>query len=152
MAIRKILILVIGGMMLLTSCTSDTPSAETVCLQAVGELHASIERYEELLDEAVADMRAPDAAEKLDVITDEYSSLLEELNLREQDVPDEVQRAHRLLVSGVGMGESAWMSIRDGISLGSPDLIDDGAELITLSRQAISESRLAIPSCSLVSD
>ena len=50
------------------------------------------------------------------------------------------------------MQKSAWMSIRRGIELPTPDLIDDGAELITLSRQAVSESRLAIPSCSLIAD
>jgi len=142
--------LAIIGLLLLSSCTSDTPSAETLCLEAVGELDASIEVYEELLDEAVSEMREPDAVEKLDAINMRYSTLLEELDAREAEVPAEVQKAHQRLVSGVGMQRSAWMFISDGIRLGNPDLIDEGAELITLSRQVISESRLAIPSCSLI--
>jgi len=140
----------ISGFLLISSCTSDTPSAATLCLEAVGELDASIETYEELLDEAVSEMREPDAVVKLDAITSRYSSLLEELNSRESRVPDEVQRAHQRLVSGVGMQRSAWMFISDGIRLGNPDLVDEGAELITLSRQVVSESRLAIPSCSQI--
>lgn len=142
--------LAISGVLLISSCTSDTPSAEKLCLEAVGELDASIEVSEELLDEAVAEMREPDAVEKLDAITSRYSSLLEELNTRDPEVPSEAQKAHRRLVSGVGMQRSAWMFISDGIRLGAPDLIDDGAELIALSRQVLSESRLAIPSCSQI--
>lgn len=150
--IRSFVTVAITGVLLLTACTSDTPSAETRCLEAVGELHASIEVYEELLDEAVSEMRDPDAVERLDATTSGFSSLLQELNTREPEVPAEVQRAHERLVSGVGMQRSAWMFISDGIRLGTPDLIDEGAELITLSRQVVSESRLAIPSCSQGSD
>lgn len=144
------LALAISLLLLISSCTSDTPSAEMLCLEAVGELDASIEIYQELLDEAVSEMREPDAVEKLETITSRYSALLEDLNARESGVPDEVQRAHQRLVGGVGMQRSAWMFISDGIRLGAPDLIDDGAELITLSRQVVSESRLAIPRCSQI--
>ena len=147
---RTMLILACLTTAMLASCNSDEPSAEILCLQAVGELDASIEQYEELLDQAVLEMREPDAVEKLNAITSQYSSLLEELNMREPEVPEAVQRAHRLLVSGVGMQQSAWMSITEGIEFRTPDLIDDGAELIALSRQAVSESRLAIPNCSRV--
>jgi hypothetical protein len=145
-------VLAMSGFLLISSCTPDTPSAEILCLEAIGELDASIEVYEELLERAVSEMREPDAVEKLDAIASRYSTLLEELNLREPEIPAEVQRAHQRLVSGVDMQRSAWTFISDGIRLGTPDLIDEGAELITLSRQVISESRLAIPSCSLASD
>ena len=144
--------LVMIGLLLISSCTSDTPSAEMRCLEAVGELDASIEIYEDLLDEAVSEMRESDAAEKLEAVTDRYSSLLEELDLRESDLPTEIERAHQRLVSGVGMQRSAWMSISQGVRLGNPDLINEGAELIALSRQVVSETRLFIPSCELVSD
>lgn len=134
------------------ACSSNPPRAETLCLRAVGELDLSIERYEELLEEAVAQMRSADPVEKLEAISSEYSLLLEELENRAAMVPDEIQRAHTHLVTGVRLQVSAWRSIRDGITRETPDLIHDGSEQITLSRRAISESRLSIPDCSLVSD
>lgn len=50
----------------------------------------SIDRYEELLYEAVDEMREPNTAEKLAGINEEYSTLLKELETSEARVPEEV--------------------------------------------------------------
>ena len=132
--------------------TTEEPSARAICLDAVGELHASIEEYDELLETGVAEMRDDDAAEKLGTISNSYRSLFEALEARAATVPSEVESAHGLLSSGVGMQVTAWMSISDGIQFQDPDLIDDGAELIILSREVVAQSQQAIPDCSAAGD
>lgn len=134
--------------LVVASCSSDQPTAESLCLDAVGELQASFQDYEKLLDSGVDQMRDEDAVEKLNAISNDYASLLDELQQREGSVPTEAQRSHDLLVSGVGMQVSAWLSISDGLRFRDPDLIGDGAEMIELSRDLVGESQLSIPDCS----
>jgi len=98
----RAIILGIATTLVLISCTSDQPTAESLCLDAVGELQASFQVYERLLDSGVEQMRDDDAVEKLDVVPSDYGSLLEELQQRENTVPIEVQTSHDLLVRGVG--------------------------------------------------
>lgn len=134
--------------LVVAACTSDEPTAESVCLDAVGEIQVVVQTYQELLESGVEQMRDDDAVEKLRSVSDRYSELLDELNERESTVPAEVRRSHDLLAGGVGMQASAWRSVSDGVRFRDPDLIDDGAELIELSRQLVEESALATPDCS----
>lgn len=150
MRATRAIILGIATTLVLISCTSDQPTAESLCLDAVGELQASFQVYERLLDSGVEQMRDDHAVEKLDVVPSDYGSLLEELQQRENTVPIEVQTSHDLLVSGVGMQVSAWLSISDGLRFRDPDLIGDGAEMIELSRDLFAELQLSIPDCSLL--
>ena len=122
MRATRAIILGIATTLVLISCTSDQPTAESLCLDAVGELQASFQVYERLLDSGVEQMRDDDAVEKLDVVPSDYGSLLEELQQRENTVPIEVQTSHDLLVSGVGMQVSTWLSISDGLRFRDPDL------------------------------
>lgn len=137
----------ITGILIFTSCASDQPTSEDVCLDAVGELQASVQAYEALLESGVDQMRNDDAVEKLNHVSSEYGSLLDELEQRESSLPAEAQRSHELLVSGVGLQVSAWLSISDGLRFRDPDLIGDGAEMIELSRDLVAESQLSIPDC-----
>lgn len=103
-----------------------------------------------LLEAGVEQMRDEDAVERLVLLSEQYARLLDDLNAREGTLPGAVERAHGLLASGVGMQVSAWMSIGDGLQFQDGDLILDGAEMIALSRDLVSESQLAIPDCSRV--
>lgn len=130
--------------------TSDEPTALSLCLDAVGELQGATQEYYMLLEAGVEQMRDEDAVERLVLLSEQYARLLDDLNAREGTLPGAVERAHGLLASGVGMQVSAWMSIGDGLQFQDGDLILDGAEMIALSRDLVSESQLAIPDCSRV--
>lgn len=133
-----------------SACSGDEggSSAAAECLDAVGELQEVSRTYEELLETGVARMRNPDAVEQLQMISDDYSELAAVLDARETMVPEPVFNAHELLANSVGMQASAWQMISDGLRLQIPDFIDDGAELIIVSRDLLAESSLALPDCS----
>ncbi len=141
---RAALALLLG----IAACSGDS-SVHTACLEAVGHLHSSIESYADLLQRGVEQMRDADAVEKLDDVSASYTQLLDDLKAQKPELHPDIHNAHSLLISGVGLQVSAWMSISDGLRYNNPDLIEDAAEMITLSRDVVEQSQLAIPDCSV---
>lgn len=147
MRMRRLVAIVIAVALTLSACDSG-PSAEEVCLEGIGQLQGAIQEYEELLDTAVVQMREEGAPEKLEAISEQYGTLWDELNRMEAELPVELLDSLRLLVSGVGYQESAWASIGEGLRYIDRDLINEGAEMISESRDLLDESNLALPECS----
>lgn len=135
--------------LVLAACDSG-PSEEAICLEGVGQLQEVVAEYEEILDTAVIQMREENAPEKLEAISEDYSTLLEELEQMEAELPLETLDSWRLLASGVGMQESAWMAISEGLAVIDRERINDGARMISQSRDLLDESNLALPDCSAV--
>ena len=136
-------------MVLIVFACSNDASLRSACLEAVGHLHESIDRYDELLDRGVTQMREHDAVEKLDAVASGYSELLDSVESRRNELPTDMEKAYDLFASGVGLQASAWASISDGLEFNNADLIEDAAEMIVLSREVVAEARNAIPECSL---
>lgn len=135
--------------LVLAACDSG-PSAEAVCLEGVGQLQEVVADYEEILDTAVIEMREENAPEKLEAISEDYSGLLKELEQMEAELPVETLDSWRLLASGIGMQESAWLAISEGLAVIDRERINDGAMMISQSRDLLDESNLALPDCSAV--
>lgn len=144
---RPLIAIALAGALILSSCDSG-PSAEELCLDGIGQLQGAIQDYEDLLDQAVVQMREEGAPEKLEAISEEYALLLTEINQMEAEVPVELLDSLRLLAMGVDFQESAWSTIGEGLRYIDRDLINDGAMMISESRDLLDESNLALPDCS----